>query len=413
MASAEEIRLAHEIYATTGNKTETANLLSERLGRRIPRTTVKDWLNDAPPPSKEIPPDNTLATLATLSHENQILKAELARYTRQSITREAIRQEVFKLASQPVKQPEWLTQIGKRTGSPSNSGVPTLFCSDWHWGEVVNPNEISGFNKYDLSIAHKRVENLVTRTLSLLFDKLASPQYEGLVLVFGGDMVSGDIHEELSKTNERPIMPIVHDLDEVLVDMIEALLQRFDRIHIPCVTGNHGRTTRKMQSKERAATNFEWIVYHRLHQWFTQDKYGGRVTFQIPDGADCYYKIYDHRYLLTHGDQFRGGDGLIGPLGPITRGRHKKHTRDSSLGQGFDTMLNGHFHTLMQLPHLVVNGSLIGYSEYPYVGNFEAERPAQALWLTHKTEGITFQMPVYVDDQKKKAETPWIAIPRN
>lgn len=29
-------------------------------------------------------------------------------------------------------------------------------------------------------------------------------------------------------------------------------------------------------------------------------------------------------YLLTHGDQFRGGDGVIGALGPIIRGDHKK-----------------------------------------------------------------------------------------
>jgi len=27
------------------------------------------------------------------------------------------------------------------------------------------------------------------------------------------------------------------------------------------------------------------------------------VQFAIPDGADCLYRVYNHRYLFTHGDQ--------------------------------------------------------------------------------------------------------------
>lgn len=370
MVSEKIIALARQIFAETGNKASTAKILGTRLGRRIPLSTLKDWLAGAPLPEEiPLPPDNTisqltsaLSSLAAVTHENKILKAEIAKETKRNFTREAIRQEVFKLAEQPVQQPDWLVKIGGRTGNQKNSGVPTLFCSDWHWGEVVNSSEIGGFNSYNLHIAHKRVERLVERTISLLFDKLSSPTYDGLVLVLGGDMVTGDIHEELSKTNQQPIMPVVCDLDGVLVDMIEAFLARFERIHIPCVTGNHGRTTRKIQFKERSATNFEWLIYHRLNQWFSQERYKGRVSLQIPDGPDCYYHVYNHRYLLSHGDQFRGGDSMIGPIGPITRGRHKKHTRDTSMGMAFDTMLNGHFHTLMQLPHLVVNGCFPGYS---------------------------------------------------
>ena len=64
-----------------------------------------------------------------------------------------------------------------------------------------------------------------------------------------------------------------------------------------------------------------------------------RIRFAIPDGPDCLYQVFNHRYLLTHGDQFRGGDGLIGCLGPIVvvlqaqrRAHHRSHAGVLGLG---------------------------------------------------------------------------------
>jgi hypothetical protein len=64
---------------------------------------------------------------------------------------------------------------------------------------------------------------------------------------------------------------------------------------------------------------------------------------------------------------------------------------------GYDTMLLGHWHQLIQLQRLVVNGSLKGYCEYASNNNFPFEPPRQALWITHPTRGITFSAPVVLD----------------
>jgi hypothetical protein len=211
-------------------------------------------------------------------------------------------------------------------------------------------------------------------------------------------MISGDIHEELSATNEKEVMPTIVDLWGVLVWCIDQLADQFGNVFVPCVTGNHGRNTHKMRAKGRNFTSFDWLLYQFLAKRYEDDP---RVRFLIPDGSDAFYSIYGHRYLLTHGDQFRGGDGMIGALGPIIRGDHKKRSRNAQIDMEYDTLIIGHWHQLIQMQRLVVNGSLKGYDEYAFQGNFPFEPPRQALWLTHPEHGITFTAPVLVDRTKK------------
>lgn len=345
--------------------------------------------------------------VSRLREENRRLRADAAAQRRDDLTRDAIRQHIIGLANARPEPPKWLTPKAK----PHKGllGVPTLFCSDWHWGEVVRPTELGGVNEFSLEIAHKRAHRMVDTAIDLLRNHLVGARYDGIVLILGGDMVSGNIHEELTITNELPIMPIIVDLYGVLISVITRLADEFGAVFIPCVAGNHGRMTRKPVAKERYATSFDWLLYGFLEKHFVKDK---RVTFDIPEASDCEFRIYGHRYLLTHGDQFRGGDGLIGALGPLTRGRHKKASRDASMNTHWDTMLCGHFHTLMQLPHLVVNGTLKGYDEYAYQNNFTFEPPAQAMWITHPTRGITWQAAIKLSDTVDQQESPWVSVPR-
>jgi hypothetical protein len=220
-------------------------------------------------------------------------------------------------------------------------------------------------------------------------------------------MVSGDIHDELTATNDVPLIPAVVNLYEVLIWCVTRLADTFGNVFVPCVTGNHGRNTLKIRNKGRVHTSFDWLVYVLLERHFAEDS---RVTFLIPEGPDAHYKVYHHRYLLSHGDQFRGGDGMIGALGPIIRGDHKKRSRNNQIDLGYDTLVIGHWHQLIQMNRVIVNGSLCGYNEYAYNNNFPFEDPKQALWITHPNRGITFSMPVHVGEKRDHDDTPWVAV---
>lgn len=303
-----------------------------------------------------------------------------------------------------LEPPTWTLTAKHNDSAP---GVPTLFLSDLHWGEVVNASQINGVNKYNLSIARERLQSTIDSAVHLL--GILSPKFEypGIVCALGGDMISGNIHDELTATNEIQSIPAVLDLYGELVGMITLLADKFGKVLCPCVSGNHGRDTPKIWNKDRNNTSFDWLLYRFLAKHFESDK---RVTFFIPDGPDAYYRIYSHRYLLTHGDQFRGGDGLIGCLGPIIRGDHKKRSRNGQIDMDYDTMILGHWHQYIHHSRVIVNGSLKGYDEYAYNNSFGFEQPQQALWITHPKYGITFRMPVYVDRVRTPIKTTWAAV---
>jgi hypothetical protein len=271
---------------------------------------------------------------------------------------------------------------------------------------VVDAAQIEGCNSYDLSIAHRRAKRCLEVTKALLLHSLTNHGYPGIVVALGGDMCSGDIHEELSETNEVPMLPAVVDLFGVLHKIIRDLRDTFGRVFVPCVVGNHGRLSKKPKSKNKVFTNLDWLLYTMLEKSFEDDE---SVRFMVSEGSDVSFKVYNHRYLLTHGDQFRGGDGQVGALGPIIRGDHRKRGRNGQIGVPYDTMLLGHWHQLIQMQKLIVNGSLKGYDEYAYQGNFPFEPAKQALWLTHPKHGITFQMPILVSDEIQSQDTPWVS----
>jgi hypothetical protein len=272
----------------------------------------------------------------------------------------------------------------------------------------VHPAQINGVNTFNLTIARRRLADTINSAVKLA--RIISPKfdYPGIVIPLGGDMVSGNIHEELAATNEINTIPTVLDLWKCLASAIEQMADTFGAVFLPCVSGNHGRNTRKIWAKDRHHTSFDWMLYQILAKHFAGDK---RITFMIPDGSDASYSIYNTRYLLSHGDQFRGGDGMIGPLGPITRGDHKKRSRNSQIDLSYDVMLIGHFHQYMHLTSLIVNGSLKGYDEYAYAGNFKFEQPQQALWITHPVYGPTFRMPIYSERSARPARRAWVSVP--
>lgn len=345
---------------------------------------------------------------ATLEQQIKFLKDELRRAEQSAMTHESVRAEIInlKVAVTQLALPEWVMPL---RGEASAPGVPTLFLSDLHWGEVVDPKQINGVNEYNLEIAHCRLDAAVESAIHLL--KILDPKmrYPGIVLPLGGDMISGDIHEELEVSNEMPTIPTVIDLYGKLVSVVTFLADELGRVFLPCVTGNHGRNTMKMRAKDRHHTSFDWMLYTFLAKHFENDR---RVTFYIPDGPDAFYRIYEHKYLLTHGDQFRGGDGIIGALGPLTRGNQKKHSRNSQIDMAYDTMICGHWHQDIFLRRLIVNGSTKGYDEYAYAGNFGFEPPSQQLWVTHPKYRITYRMPVQVERQKAAGKTEWVSLPK-
>lgn len=348
-----------------------------------------------------------LADRQRIALEDQIkaLRAELKTVHRSELAADSIRSQIYGLANAPPQPPAWLTE--KKVGG-SAPGVPMTIWSDWHWGEVVRPEEVAGVNEFNSEIARARLRKLVDRTIDLCFNHMVNPDYPGIVVCLGGDVCAGEIHPELTETNDQRILPALLDVQGELITALGRIADRFGRVFVPCVIGNHGRNTLKPRAKARAFTSYEWHLYNQLERHFQGDD---RFSFLIPQEMDAHFSVYGHRYMLTHGDSLgvRGGDGIIGSLGPIMRGRIKTHTSEVQIGRDFDTLLIGHWHNYMALQGLIVNGCLVGYDEF--ARNFLRARyqpPTQALWFSNPRHGITCHWPIYLDDSRQARSDEWL-----
>lgn len=291
-------------------------------------------------------------------------------------------------------------QIPAEAHEPGSPGMPMTIWSDWHWGEVVDKRETGGLNEFNREVAERRVGNLVNHTVGLLRDYGGTcPTYPGIWVMLGGDMVSGLIHDELVETNWGNIVTQAIEVSSAITGALLYLADEFGKVWVVGVVGNHGRTTSKPRAKGRSTDSYDRAVYQSIQAKLAGDP---RFEFVIPDDTDYLFEVYGHRFLLTHGDSLgvKGGDGIIGALGPIARGAVKLRNSEGQVGRDFDTIVMGHWHQYIPRGDalgVIVNGTLKGYDEYARLYlRARYARPSQALWLVSPKFGIAAQWAVYV-----------------
>lgn len=302
----------------------------------------------------------------------------------------------LKAAARP-HEPRVRWRLGRRC-APKAPGVPLLLLSDLHYGEVVQPEAVFHSNTYNPDICRARLEHVVRTATMLLKQHLAHPSYPGIVVALAGDMISGSIHEELADTDACPPLVQAREVAVLLADAIAFLAQEFSEVWVYGVPGNHGRTTRRPRTKSYAHYSLDWVAYQFLADWLSGSRWRERVHCSFPAARDLTFTVEGRTFRLTHGDQFRGGDSLIGPLGPVLRGDARKRVTDSLMPgrpEQYDTLLVGHWHQLWLSHRVIVNGSLKGYDEYALQIGAPWEAPAQALVTVHPHHGLTWLMPIY------------------
>jgi hypothetical protein len=348
-----------------------------------------------------------------LTEQVKDLKKQLTETVRDNLSVEHIREHILGLRAATPSTPSW---INDRQEKRYRHGIPTLLLSDLHYGEKVFPAQIFGANKFDSAICEARVMRTIDKTIMLTHSVLHEPNFPGIVLALGGDNTCGfGLHAELDvgvdKMNQEQIIAVA----DLLHSSILKLVKVFGKVFVVGVPGNHGRSTRKPWAKFYAQTNSDWLVYQILERFLKHQVDRGEVVFLCPPARDVTYRVAGRGFRLTHGDQFRGGDSIIGPLGPITRGDNKKRAMSLTLPtdeEEYDTLLVCHFHQLYQSPNLIINGSIKGYDEYAFGQNFKYEPPQQSLFLTHEKYGINHLMPVLADEPQIVEKKPWVEFRR-
>ena len=282
----------------------------------------------------------------------------------------------------------------------SETDIPLI--SDLHAGETIELAQTMGISQYDMTIMNRRLGMLFRKILELVNLRRSSLHIPRLVIPHLGDMLSGDIHPELVRTNVGHMMNIAVRTAFILAQGIAFLAPHFDQIKVPCIVGNHPRLYNKPYFKDKYI-NWDYMLY----QWEASFCRGLKnVEFIIPKSPFYLLDVENTRILMMHGDSIRSWMGI--PWYGIDRAVLRLRELLQGAGEHFDSVWLGHFHSRADLDHvtgpIIINGSVKGGDEFSIGSLQTSSKPSQNLLYYHDKNGYLGGGPIYLSGADSKPE---------
>jgi len=287
------------------------------------------------------------------------------------------------LRSQPIS-------ASKSVLSESES-VAVMQISDGHMGSVQEPSEIENFNIFNPEICRDRQIKYVERFLHWIDMHRQSHNIRQVAVIVTGDLISGDIHEELKVTNEFPAPVQVVEAARVLSEQMALLAPHFERVDVHFITeDNHARLTRKPQAKEAGFNSLNYLVGMLADAYLEKHD---NIEFNIYPMFEKVISVSTRQYLISHGHGMTGWMGI--PWYSITRhvGKEALNRMSIIMGDltrakdiGFHKYIFGHWHTPFDHPVYSCCGSVSGTDAFDHKqGRFS--EPSQSSWIVHPNWG--------------------------
>lgn len=375
----------------------TVTEITRRTG--VARSTVARQIQDCID-AGEISEENRIS--GELVEENRNLQAQL------SVTQSELRDAQAKISSdshRQVLEDRTLAAIesalrGREfalTPASVSESLPgasekawLLLVSDAHAGEVVNPEEALGI-QYDWATAIKRIQDVFRQTKARVASRKSVPGE--IVVGVLGDMLSGDIHEELAISNEKHISDQCVEIAEVLAAEIIDLKAIFPKVRAVVMVGNHSRLKKKPYYKGKY-NNWEFVMGHmirglcKLHD----------IEVEVPRQLVHIEEINGYRVAMMHGDGVSSNSFAGIPFYGMRQRREAIQALLSSVGQErVDQLVMGHFHQHLYWQgecDIIINGSIKGGDEYIIGSRMSATMPRQLILEYDSDYGFVSQYQV-------------------
>ena len=279
----------------------------------------------------------------------------------------------------------------------SKSSVSAIMqTTDSHMGATQNADEIEGLNSYSPEICRSRNIGFAQSAMRYFETLRNAYRINTLHWFFTGDLISGDIHEELKITNAFPSPVQVVEAAKLHATQVALLAPKFERIVIHFISAdNHARLTRKPQAAEEGLNSLNYLVGVMLQTYLSKH---ANVEFNLYPVHEKVVRVENLNYLVMHGHSIRGWMGV--PWYGIERKAGKESAvrlanimaaQEKEILQrakmiGFHKMIHGHFHVYFNAPLYACAGSVQGTTSYDHNSARYAE-PSQPAWLVHPEHG--------------------------
>lgn len=261
--------------------------------------------------------------------------------------------------------------------------------SDCHFAKRVNKRSVNGLNEYNLDIARERMDTLAENFVKLVKKERHDIKIDNLVLILGGDFLeNSQLHEHSEMTTDLSPMEETLFAREMIVKFIRTIQDNcdFKKVVVPCVYGNHSRSTRKMSAAVDHRMSYETILYNILKQDFSDSTF----DWIIPESGIVDFSIFNRKMRTFHGHQVRYGGGIGGLTIPL----NKFIMRLDQINQCEYTFIHHYHNYSFPTSKSTLNGSLVGMDPYAYSLGCEYQPAIQSFQLVDKKRGMTVRIPI-------------------
>lgn len=264
--------------------------------------------------------------------------------------------------------------------------------SDQHIDEVVASDSVMGLNEFNLEIAKNRITTYFYKLAKLISHHQQNYNIKTLVFLLQGDVIGGWIHDELAQTNSLSPNEAIYEAKSLIVSGLKYIHDNvnLESINVVAVCGNHTRETKKVQFANFNDTNKEYWMYLDIEascNMLGLDK----ITFYIPKSEMAIIKIFDKKYLVAHGHQFKYNGGVGGIFPSMLR-----WFGNMSKTLGVKAAFIGHWHQSIFTNHVIVNNTVKGYDAYAMGRGLEYSPPSQNLILLDSEYGFCNFQQIYL-----------------
>ena len=405
--------------------TDLAKWLETEHGIKVHRTTIQRWHNKEvwEEPPEDSPQVDSLEDRIKLDKKVATHKSEATFYkklyetslkdnTKKELIVETIQEYTKAFPSVPLKQ----LHNSDKTPFGHQKQIMVTPLSDTHVGEQVYKEQMRNLNEYNLDIFNKRMYGWANQILKHATYRRKIAPIDELVIPMLGDMISGDIHEELARSNMANCMEHMIRGASVISQDLMYFAPPVRKIRIPCVVGNHGRMTRKPPMKDKY---MDWD--YMLYQWLAAFcKNQDNLEFHIPRSFLTTFKVHDKVVLIMHGDSISGAGSSGSITGAIAKlrsvfqyrkalQREIEEAMDDDAEIEFDSVMIGHFHRIDEIDigtgELHICGTMKGPDEFALQRLHAATKPKQLVTYWHPQYGYVGKDVIYLnryDNSKRK-----------
>lgn len=255
--------------------------------------------------------------------------------------------------------------------------------SDVHAFETVFPAQVNGLNEYNKAICRTSCEEFFRGYLKWVNVHRHGVNIPQFVLAILGDIITNQLHLDQVETNAGTPQEELLFVLEILQGGIDFLLRegKCEKLTVVCCDGNHGRATEKLRIKQRSRHSLEWLMYQILAKVYQHDP---RVQFVIADGIYVYLQIFDKLARFSHGEYIRYEGGVGGLTIPV-----RKAIDQANKARRADLDFIAHWHSMLDDNRFIMNGSVLGYSEFCVARRLSFEPPMQSFAILDKNRWFT------------------------